>query len=327
MGMTRKSLVVLAAWCALGFLRMPFEQSLASAMVEQRLSPAKLEIGTREKIGQTSSAVALGGLRTLVATFLNLRAFTYFSEQKWQEVARTFDLIVDLAPRTRYYWDTGSWHQAYNAASYYLNDSKLPALRRKEAWRASVFAGKSFLERGIRNNPDDWRLWANLGFLLCDPNKFPAFPDADACFREAAEAYRRAGECDGALGYIKRARFYALARVKGSESEALAMARQLYQQGGQNLTPSLLSLLFVLEWQQSPHGSPSELAARIFGSERAAYDDLCKYWMRTRERFPVHGVAPALEELERKLAIPPRDSVFNRPPPPPWDPHEMFQTQ
>ena len=130
---------------------------------------APLEIATRDRIGQTSSAVALGGLRTLVATFLNLRAFTYFTEQRWDDVADTYDTIVDLAPHTRYYWETGSWHLAYNAASYYLNDSELPPLRRREAWRASILRGRAFLERGIRNNPDDWSLLANLGMLLSDP--------------------------------------------------------------------------------------------------------------------------------------------------------------
>ena len=65
------------------------------------LFPPPMEIGTRDRIGQTSSAVALGGLRTLVATFLNLRAFTFFTEQRWDDVEDTFDTIVDLAPRTR----------------------------------------------------------------------------------------------------------------------------------------------------------------------------------------------------------------------------------
>ncbi len=97
---------------------------------------------------------------------MNLRAFGYFSEQKWADVGDTFDVIVDLAPRTRYYWDTGSWHQAYNAASYYLYESDIPPLRRKLAWRESILKGKSFLERGIRNNPDDPKLCESLGILL-----------------------------------------------------------------------------------------------------------------------------------------------------------------
>lgn len=325
MGIASKSLIVAVAWISVGFLRMPFEAALARTSAEQRLTAPKLEIGTREKIGQTSSAVALGGLRTLVATFLNLRAFTYFTEQKWADVARTYDMIVDLAPRTRYYWDTGAWHQSYNAASYYLNDSTLPPLRRREAWRSSIFAGKEFLERGIRNNPDDPFLLTNLGFLLSDPNKFPAFPDQNQCFRESAEAYRKAAETGKALGYANRAELYALARVQGSEADALALARRLYAEDGKNHTPTLLCLLFVLEAWEKPHEQPADRAIALFGSPQKAYDTLSNYWIRTRERLPVYGIPAALEELEKRLEIPAAKSIFNRPPPPPWNPYDMFE--
>jgi hypothetical protein len=121
----RKTGIVAIALLVFGGLRLPFEARLSGELRAAGLFPPPLEIGTRDKIGQTSSAVALGGLRTLVATFFNLRAFTFFTEQRWADVGDTFETIVDLAPRTRYYWETGSWHQSYNAASYYMNDSKL----------------------------------------------------------------------------------------------------------------------------------------------------------------------------------------------------------
>ncbi|MCU0753376.1 MAG: hypothetical protein MUC40_10220 [Akkermansiaceae bacterium] len=110
-----KNTVLVVALLAFGAARMPFEAGLSRELRAAGLFPPPLEIGTRDKIGQTSSAVALGGLRTLVATFLNLRAFTFFTEQRWDDVAGTYGMIVDLAPRTRYYWETGSWHMAYNA--------------------------------------------------------------------------------------------------------------------------------------------------------------------------------------------------------------------
>ncbi|NJM36475.1 MAG: hypothetical protein HC845_00580 [Akkermansiaceae bacterium] len=66
-----------AALLLFGAARMPYEAALAKELRAARLTPQPLEIGTREKIGQTSSAVALGGLRTLVATFLSLRAYSF----------------------------------------------------------------------------------------------------------------------------------------------------------------------------------------------------------------------------------------------------------
>ncbi len=320
-----KYVVVVLALLLFGAARLPFEASLHRQLTEAGLFPPPLQIGTREKIGQTSSAVALGGLRTLVATFLNLRAFGFFTERRWADVAGTFDMIVDLAPRTRYYWDTGSWHQAYNAASYYINDSKLPPLRRREAWRSSILSGRSFLERGIRNNPDDWSLHANLGFLLSDPNKMPAFRDRNETFEAAAEAYRRSYETGTALGYVQRSWFYSLARVEGREAEALAMARELYAKGGVNHTPTLLMLLLVLEAHEKPTMDVAGRAIEIFGDAEKAYEMLSSHWWRTRERFPIHGIAGGLEALERKLRIPEADSIFKKPQPPGVDIDSWFE--
>lgn len=309
---------------AFGAARMPFEKQLSGELRAANLFPPPLEIGTRDKIGQTSSAVALGGLRTLVATFLNLRAFTFFTEQRWGDLEETYGTIVDLAPRTRYYWETGSWHMAYNAASYYLNDSKLPALRRREAWRSSIIKGRAFLERGARNNPDDWSIHASIGFLLSDSNKFQAFRDPKETFAAAAEAYAKAAETGKALGYVKRSRFYSLARVEGRESEALALGRSLYDAGIQNRTPTLLMLLIVLEARENPEMDVAKRAIELFGTPEKAYDALSSHWRRTRERFPVFGVAGGLESLEKTLAIPAEKSIFNEPPPAPTGPDEWF---
>jgi tetratricopeptide (TPR) repeat protein len=320
-----KIAILAVALPVFGVLRLPYEARLSGELRATGLFPPPLEIGTRDKIGQTSSAVALGGLRTLVATFLNLRAFTFFTEQRWPDVEDTFNTIVDLAPRTRYYWETGSWHQAYNAASYYLNDSKLPPLRRREAWRSSILKGRAFLERGVRNNPDDWSIRANLGFLLSDSNKFPAFRDPNETFAAAAEAYRKAADTGKALGYVRRAWFYSLARVEGREDEALALARTLYASGPQNQTPTLLVLLLVLEAHVNPSMDVAARAVELFGTPEKAYEALTGHWQRTRERFPVHGVSAALESLEKTLSIPADQSIFKQPPPPPAGPDEWFR--
>lgn len=315
--------VLTVALLAFGAARMPFEDGLAKELNAAGLLPQKMEISTREKIGQTSSAVALGGLRTLVATFLNLRAFGFFEEQRWADLAETFGTIVDLAPGTRYYWETGSWHSAYNAAAYYLNDSKLPALRRQEAWRAAIFQGRAFLERGIRNNPNDWNLLSRLGFLLADPNKFPAFRDPNTSFALAADTYHRAWETGNAPGYVRRNEFYALARVAGKEREALDLARELFTEQ-RNHVPTVMILLLVLEAHEKPDMDVTARAVEIFGTREKAYDALAGHWQRTREHFPIYGVAGALQSLEKSLTVPPEKSIFNQPLQAPAGPDEWF---
>lgn len=306
----RRPLILLLAVLATGAARLPLEDRLTRTLKEQGLLPVPLGVTTREKIGQTSAVVALGGLRTLVATFLHLRAFDYFTQQRWGDVDETFQLIVDLAPRTRYYWETGSWHQAYNAAAYYLYDSDLPPLRQREAWRSSILRGRQFLERGIRNNPGAWTLYANLGFLLSDANKFQAFGDVGQSFSDAADAYHKAAQTGQALAYVERARLYSLARAPGREQEALEVARELHQTR-RNRTPTLLAVLFVLEIDQDPTLDAMALAVELYGDERAAYEGLSSHWLRKRERFPAgERLAAVLMELERRLAVLPSDSVF-----------------
>ncbi len=301
--------VLVLAILAAGGLRLPFERALTEDLEAANLLPPKLEVGTGEKIGQTFSAVSLGGLRTLVATFLNLRAFGYFSEQKWAEVGDTFDVIVDLAPRTRYYWDTGSWHQAYNAASYYLYDAEIPPLRRKLAWRESILKGRAFLERGIRNNPDDAQLKERLGVLLSDSNKIAAFQSPGEAYEEAYEAFMSAVETGNARGYAKRAALYSLARVPGREKDALALAEEIRNEQ-ELIPPSVLGLLYTLNYHENPEQDVLALADSIFQDRKTAYEILGNQWMRTRDYFPVDGIARIIPLLEKELGVPEKNSVL-----------------
>lgn len=317
--------ILTAALLAFGVARMPFEAALTRDLQNSRLLPEELDIGTREQIGQTSAAVALGGLRTLVATFMNLRAFGFWEQRRWDDVADTFNLIVDLAPHTDYYWEAGFNYSAYDAASYHINSSKLPPLRRKNDWRNSILSGRAFLERGIRNNPDDWKLLFNLGSLLTNPNKFPAFRDPEKSFTEAAAVYQRAAGLPGALPVVKRNRFYALARVEGREDEALALGHELYKDR-HNHTPTLLGLLLVLEAHKTPQMNTEARANELFGSPAAAYKSLSFLWRSNADRFPVYGIAATLQALERTLAIPADKSILNQPLPPPRGPDQWFSS-
>ncbi len=122
-----------------------------------------------------------------------------------------------------------------------------------------------------------------------------AFRDPDKTFADSADAYRAAAATGKALDYVKRSEFYALARVKGREKEALALGRSLYQ-SQKNRTPTLKTLLFVLEAFENPSQDLVKRAIEIFGTPQEAYDALSAHWQRTRERFPVYGVAGNLAD-------------------------------
>ena len=295
----RYSVLILAILAA-GGLRMPIEEQLTDDLLEAGLLQPKIEKRTGEKIGQTFFAVSLGGLRTLVATVLNLRAFTFFTEQRWGEVGDTFELIVDLAPRTRYYWDTGSWHQSYNAASFYLYGSELPPLRRKANWRACILRGREFLERGIRNNPNDPILKLRLGTLLSDSNKIAAFGDPGEAYEKAYEAYMSAVNTPNSPVFAKRFALYSLARVPGREKEALEMLKEIEVEGGP-LPPTIYGLSYTLKYHENPSQPVMALVDSVFPSREVAYEILSNQWLRTRDRFPLFGVAEAVALLESDM--------------------------
>lgn len=306
-----------------GALRLPMEANLTAELHRDRLLPPRLNIGTGERLGQTFSAVSLGGLRTLVATFLNLRAFSHFEKQRWSDVADTYDIIVDLAPRTKYYWDAGSWHLAYNAASHYLYESELPPLRRKLLWKSHIVAGKEFLERGIQNNPDHPMLYERLGYLLADSNKVMAFGDTAKAYEASYEAYLKAVDTGAERSFTKRAAMYSLARVPGREKEALDLLLEIKsEQGG--LPPTARVLHYVLEYQGDPERPVLELVDQVFPNRKMAYDLLGRLWLRGRDQFPMHGVARAIRLLEVEFEIAEEKSLLKRQLPPTIDPDDYF---
>lgn len=307
-----------------GAVRLPMEANLTTELHQDHLLPPRLHIGTGEKLGQTFSAVSLGGLRTLVATFLNLRAFGHFEKQKWSDVADTYDLIVDLAPRTKYYWDAGSWHLAYNAASHYLYESELPPLRRKLLWKSHILAGREFLERGIQNNPEHPMLYERLGYLLADANKVNAFGDTAQAYEDSYEAYQSAVDTGAARRFTKRAAMYSLARVPGREQDALKLLLEI--KGEQkSLQPTALAMHYVLQYHLDPERPVLELIDEVFPSRKTAYEIMGRLWLRGRDRFPMHGVARAIRLLELEFGIAEEKSVLNRPLPPSSDPDDYFR--
>jgi hypothetical protein len=287
-----------------GIVRMPIERSLTNDLRANGLLSKPLNIETRKKVGQGFWAVSLGGLRTLVATVLNLRAFTFFENQRWIQLADTYETIVQLAPNTDYYWDTGSWHMAYNAAAYYQTSSDLPELRRRAEWKQWIEKGTVFLEEGTKQNPDSWYLWSRLGWIYSDPNKL-------IDYEKSANAYLKSVKAGNALPYVRNGVAYSLARVPGREGEALDMIRELRKER-RGRVPTMNCLYFTLEHRANPSKDTYQLALDIFDDEQDAYDQLAAYYLEIRKNFPEDGVAEILKKLESRLSVPADRSIFKQ---------------
>lgn len=292
---------------ATGGLRLGFEERLTESFRRDGLLDRPLDIGLREKIGQNSSAVALAGLRTLVATFTHLQATDDFYATRWTDLAKAMDATVQLAPRASYYWDIGGWHIGVNASAWYRHESGLPPLRARAEARRWVEKGREFFERGIRNNPDDWRLAAALGNLCSDPYRFP--DDS-----RAAAAYARAIATGRAPLYVQRASLIADSRAAEDPAKTLAEIRDLLAEPV-NRVPTLLCLAYALDQRLSPAGNPSSRVLEIFGSEEKALRNLGGYFLNVHDRLPMDGVETAVRVLEQRLHIAPNDPrsfIFKR---------------
>lgn len=314
MGGVRRMAVVVAALLAAGALRLPLEQAWAGRWREQGLLREELADGAGAKLGQTFFAVSLGGLRTLVATFLNLRVMAFYEDRNWDGVAETYGLMVALAPRTAEYWLAGAHHQAMNAASYYKNDRslELSAPERQLRWRESVLRGREFAERGARQIPESGELLRFLGLLLTDRHRLAAFDDVEAAFEEAARVFGAAADLPDSLPFLRRQQSYALARIPARRAEARALVAELYADPA-NRTKLMRQLAFVLgAGGMDDPDRRMDWALRVFGDEKTAHSDLADYWRRSNEGFPQDGVALTLVQLEARLGIPPESGALRK---------------
>jgi hypothetical protein len=198
-----------------------------------------LDIGLREKIGQSGFLAALSGFRSPIAALLWIEAHTAWERTEWGRMAGLFDTVTTLQPRSIPYWDLAAWHMAWNASVAALQNENQPSeALRIRAQRAYIALGRDFLERGIKNNPDRHQLHLQLAVLLRDKV-------GDHC--AAADEFLKAASFPDAPPYAARFAGYEMAKCPGREREAYDHLRRLYEQGEKQRLPSLINVLRELE--------------------------------------------------------------------------------
>jgi len=230
------SVVLLAAF---GAAIIPFQVRLAAQAKAAHLRSTALNLGLREKIGQMGFLAALSGFRSPLAAFLWIEAHTAWENTEWGRMAGIFNTVTTLQPRSLLYWDMAAWHMAWNASVAAMQDEKQPSeALRIRAQRQYFNLGRDFLERGIKNNPDRYQLYLQLGVLLRDK-----LEDHSA----ATDAFLRAAEFPDAPPYCRRFAGYEMAKIPGREREAYEFLKALYQQGEKQRLPTLVNLLRQME--------------------------------------------------------------------------------
>lgn len=224
---------------AFGIVRLPLENAFETERRNAFFHGARLDLKTRERVGQLGFVAALSGFRALVADLLWMEAHTAWEHTKWGRMFGLFQTVTSLQPRSLLFWDMASWHMAYNASVAALNNPKQPrAALRMKAQREYWKIGEDFLIRGIQNNPDRAQLYDRIGQLYRDKFKDP---------EKAYEAYETGRKKEGALGYMDRFAAYELAKIPGREREAYERLKGLYEEGEEQRLPTVLTELARLQ--------------------------------------------------------------------------------
>ena len=237
--MKRRLLLAFLLLFATGGALLPLQISAERGAAAAHFRKTSIDIGLRERIGQSGFLAALSGFRSPLAAILWLEAQTAWENTEWGRMAGIFQTVTTLQPRSLMYWDMASWHMAWNAAIAATQNEKQPseALREK-ARREYEELGRHFLERGIANNPDRYQLHLQMGMLLRDRME-------NHC--AAAESFMNASKFPEAPSYAARFAGYEMAKCPGREREAYEHLRRLYEQGESQRLPSLINLLREME--------------------------------------------------------------------------------
>jgi hypothetical protein len=241
---TYKALAVLFV---LGLVKLPLEEHTTHTLREHRLLSRPIDLSFRENLGQMGFAASLGGLRSLVASVTYLQAYSAFENVDWGKVDSLFQLTTRLQPGYEKYWEEGSWHMAYNAASSYLYHTKKPRAIRHQLARDHVQRGIEILEEGLKFSPHSGILWAKLGEIyarrgLNSLNE--TFETLDA--QKAGDCFLLAAE-NGALQVYERLGAYELVKTHDVRSHRRAYEVLVRNYWENKRTPALIHNLKVLE--------------------------------------------------------------------------------
>ena len=247
MTLYRRNLCLAAAlFVTAAAVRLPIEQKIASDLRSKSLLPGRINHKLSEQVSQGMLLAILGGMRSAVASALELEAFSNFAARPpaWHKVDQFYALCTELQPKESHYWEFQSWMLASNCAEFYATEGGASRGLEQSMRQFYRQRGLEVAEKGIRHLPDNYRLYREAGKILSWPNR-ELNPNPDHA--KAAELYLRGSQCPGAPRYIYRAYVYELAKVPGQEQESYRLLKKLYDRGGEDRQPSVITHLQRLE--------------------------------------------------------------------------------
>ena len=105
-----------------------------------------------------SALAAIGGLRSLAAEIVWLRADRLQEEGRYVELAQLATTLTFLEPHTPEVWSFAAWNLSYNVSVM------MPTL--EDRWRWVEAALKLLRDEGLRLNPEEPELYRELAWLF-----------------------------------------------------------------------------------------------------------------------------------------------------------------
>ncbi len=229
-------LLILLALIALMFV--PAKVNLETSLAHERLATGPLNIGLRERIGQSAFIAVLGGFRSVIADLLFIDAHAAWERTDWTHLLLRLRQATELQPHAIMFWDIAGWHMAWNASIAAQNDESKSPVSRQRSSREYIELGRDFLARGIAYNPQKPQLYEALARLYRDRLRDHA---------HAAENFYKASQLPGCAAYDERFSAYELSYCEGREREAYERLRELYVRGERERLPTLIARLRSLE--------------------------------------------------------------------------------
>lgn len=285
--------MVMLVLAVVGMVRMPFEQKLSNDLKAQQILAPSFDIEARAGLSQKGFVASFGSLRPTLAALYAISTSSLHSRSDWLGLEDAFESIVLLDPYNEYYWETGAWHMAYNAASATREDKDLPPLRRRKLAEEYTQKGEAFYDRGIRANPNSYDLRMAKARLWSRPKVDPDYEKVAEVLQstlnevEMPELQRRR---------VQRNLFYALLRIPERVNEAYQLGRELYQ-SPHNRVPSLANGLCVLQMHPRVEEFEPLSMTQLYGDRMTALRLLNNYNSVRDEHKPMYGVEALLEKL------------------------------
>ena len=226
---------ILLVWAP---VKIVWEQRIAREQDLLRYHGVAMTRHLRDELGQGLTIGVLSGMRSVVADLVWLDVTNAWMNQEWFKMGGYINLCTALQPRSVTFWDIGGWQLAWNASVAAAEDPTQPyELRRLKASRFWIDKGLDIYTRGIENNPESWRLWADTGLLYYQRLALEELrrgqPQAAAeHFHDAAHYYEQAVLRPNCPTYLERFAAYMYDDAKDDRA-----AYQAWRSLWEKLTP------------------------------------------------------------------------------------------